>query len=79
MAFEDVVETGKQFPPEQQEMLIDLLRGWRIQARRMEIAEDARESVAASHNGRCAQGHPYIRWLVGNGTSVWLPLSQCGF
>ncbi len=52
MTFEQVVETAKQFPPEQQEMLIDLIRGWRIQARRREIAHDAQESLAAFHNGQ---------------------------
>lgn len=52
MTFEQVVEAVKQFPPEQQEMLIDLIRGWRIQARRLEIAEDAQESLVAFHNGQ---------------------------
>ena len=52
MTFEQVVETAKQFPPEQQEMLIDLIRGWRIQARRREIAHDAQESLAAFRSGQ---------------------------
>ncbi len=49
--FEQMVETAKQFPAEQQEMLIDLIRGWR-KARRREIAHDAQESLAAFRNGQ---------------------------
>jgi hypothetical protein len=52
MSFEQVVEMAKKFPPEQQEMLIDLIRGWRIEARRHEIAHDAQESLAAFHSGQ---------------------------
>jgi hypothetical protein len=52
MTFEQVVEMAKQFPPEQQEMLIDLIRGWRIEARRREIAHDAQESLAAFRSGQ---------------------------
>ncbi len=51
MTFEQVVETVKQFPAEQQEMLIDLMRGWRIEARRREIARDAQKSLAAFRGG----------------------------
>ena len=49
---EQVVETIKQFPAEQQEMLIDLIRSWRTETRRREIAHDAQESLAAFHNGQ---------------------------
>ncbi len=52
MTFEQVVETAKQFPAEQQEMLIDLMRAWRTAARRREIAHDAQESLAAFHSGQ---------------------------
>ena len=52
MTFEQVVETTKQFPPEQQEMLIELIRAWRTAARRREIARDAQESLAAFHSGQ---------------------------
>ncbi len=52
MTFEQVVEMAKQFPAEQQEMLIDLIRGWRIDARRREIAQDAQESLAAFRSGQ---------------------------
>ncbi len=52
MTFEQVVETVRQFPEEQREILVDLIRGWRIDARRREIARDARESLAAFHGGQ---------------------------
>ena len=52
MTFEQVIETIRQFPAEQQEMLIDLIRGWRTEARRREIARDAQESLAAFRSGQ---------------------------
>ena len=52
MTFEQVVETIRQFPAEQQEMLIDLIRGWRTETRRREIARDAQESLAAFRSGQ---------------------------
>jgi len=52
MTFEQVVEMIRQFPAEQQEMLIDLIRGWRIETRRREIARDAQESLEAFRSGQ---------------------------
>jgi len=52
MTFEQVVETIKQFPAEQQEMLVDLIRGWRTEARRREIARDAQESLTTFRDGQ---------------------------
>jgi hypothetical protein len=52
MTFEQIVETIRQFPAEQQEMLIDLVRGWRTESRRREIARDAQESLAAFRSGQ---------------------------
>ena len=52
ITFEQVVETAKQFPAEQQEMLIGLIRAWRTEARRCEIARDAQESLAAFRSGQ---------------------------
>lgn len=52
MTFEQVVETIRQFPAEQQEILIDLIRGWRTETRRFEIARDAQESLAAFRSGQ---------------------------
>jgi hypothetical protein len=54
MTFEQVVEMVRQFPTEQQEMLIDLILGWRTEARRREIARDAQESLAAFRKGQLA-------------------------
>jgi hypothetical protein len=51
MTFEQVIEMIRQFPDEQQEMLVDLIRGWRTETRRREIARDAQESLAAFRNG----------------------------
>ena len=52
MTFDQVVETIRQFPAEQQDMLIDLIRSWRIEAQRREIARDAQESLAAFRSGQ---------------------------
>lgn len=52
MTFEQIVETIKQFPAEQQEMLVDLIQSWRAEARRREIARDAQESLAAFRSGQ---------------------------
>ena len=52
MTFEQVVEMIRQFLAEQQEMLTDLIRGWRIETRRREIARDAQESLAAFRSGQ---------------------------
>jgi len=52
MTFEQVVETIRQFPAEQQVMILDLIRGWRTETRRREIARDAQESLAAFRSGQ---------------------------
>jgi hypothetical protein len=52
MTFEEVVERIRQFPAEQQEMLVDLILAWRTEARRREIARDAQESLAAFRRGQ---------------------------
>jgi len=49
---EQVVEMIKQFPAEQQEMLIDLIRSWCTETRRREIAHDAQVSLAAYRDGQ---------------------------
>lgn len=43
------IDTAMQLPPEQQEMLMEILRKRQIEARRQEIARDAQESLAAFH------------------------------
>lgn len=52
LAFEQIVDTVMQLPPEQQELLADLLKGWRIEARRREIARDANDSLSAYRAGK---------------------------
>ena len=52
VTFEQVIEMIRQFPDEQQEMLLDLIRGWRTETRRREIARDAQESLAAFRSGQ---------------------------
>lgn len=52
MTFEQVVETIRQFPDEQQEMLIDLIHSWRIESKRREMAHDAQESLSAFRSGQ---------------------------
>jgi 3-keto-L-gulonate-6-phosphate decarboxylase len=51
ITFEEVVETIKQLPAEQQQMLVDLIRAWHVDERRREIARDAKVSLAAFHRG----------------------------
>jgi len=51
MMFEQVVETVRQFSPEQREMLADLMHR-KIEASRHEIAKDARESLTAFRSGQ---------------------------
>ena len=52
LAFEQIVDTVMQLPPEQQDILADLLKGWRIEARRREIARDANDSLNAYRAGK---------------------------
>ncbi|XOF33152.1 MAG: hypothetical protein ACL93V_14225 [Candidatus Electrothrix sp. YB6] len=52
MTFEQVVEIARKFPIEQQEMLVDLIRSWHIEARRQEIARDTGKSLADFRAGQ---------------------------
>jgi len=52
VTFEQVVETIKQFPDEQQEMLVELIHNWQIEAQRREMARDAQESLEMFHSGQ---------------------------
>ncbi|MBA3922591.1 MAG: hypothetical protein H0X31_13195 [Nostocaceae cyanobacterium] len=47
-----VLETALQLPYEQQEMLIKLLQSRHHEIRRVEIAEDAQQSLADFHAGK---------------------------
>jgi hypothetical protein len=49
---DQVIDSAMQLPPEQLEMLLDILRRRQIDARRFEIAADARNSIAEFHEGK---------------------------
>jgi hypothetical protein len=48
---EQALNTVSQLPPDQQEMLIEIIQNRLVETRRQEIAEDAKESIAAFHQG----------------------------
>jgi hypothetical protein len=52
ITLDQALDTVMQLPPEQQEMLIEIIRSRRIERRRREIARDARESLAAFQAGK---------------------------
>lgn len=52
VTLDQAIDTALQLPPEQQEMLVDILRNRQIEARRQEIAVDARRSIAAFREGK---------------------------
>lgn len=51
ISLDEALETVMQLPPEQQEMLIDIIRHRQIERRRQEIADDAEQSMAAFQAG----------------------------
>lgn len=52
VTLDKALETAMQLPPEQQDMLLDILQRRRIEARRREIAGDAAESLQAFRTGQ---------------------------
>lgn len=52
VTLDDAIETVMKLPLEQREMLLEILRGRHIAARRQEIATDAEESIAAFRAGQ---------------------------
>ncbi|NUQ37769.1 MAG: hypothetical protein HUU23_08225 [Caldilineales bacterium] len=52
VTLDHAIDTALQLPAEQQEMLVDILRSRQIEARRQEIAADARASIAAFRAGK---------------------------
>ena len=52
VTLDQAIELAEKLPLEQQEMLVDILRKRKIEVRRREIAQDARESVSALHAGK---------------------------
>ncbi len=51
VTLDQAIDTALQLPPEQRDMLVDILRSRRIEARRQEIATEARQSIAAFREG----------------------------
>lgn len=52
VTLDQAIDTALQLPTDQQEMLVDILRSRQIEARRQEIAADARTSIAAFRAGK---------------------------
>jgi hypothetical protein len=52
IGFEQLVDTVRALPAEQQDILKELITKWRIEARRSEIARDAQESLAIYRTGQ---------------------------
>lgn len=52
VTLDQAIDTALQLPPEQREMLVDILRNRQIEARRQEIAAEARKSIAAFRKGK---------------------------
>jgi hypothetical protein len=52
VTLDQAIDVAIQLPPAQQEMLLDVLRSRRIEARRAEIAADARDAIAAYRIGQ---------------------------
>lgn len=48
---DQVLDVVMELPDEQQEMLLDIIKNRRLETRRKEIAEMARESLIAFHAG----------------------------
>ena len=52
VTLDQAIDTALQLPPEQREMLVEILRNRQIEARRAEIAADARRSIADFRAGK---------------------------
>ena len=52
ITLDQAIDTALQLPPEQREMLVEILRNRQIEARRQEIAADARKSIVAFREGK---------------------------
>lgn len=61
ITLDQAIDTAMQLPPAQREMLVDILRSRQIEARRQEIAADARDSIAAYRAGELrSQSAEYV-------------------
>jgi hypothetical protein len=52
VTLDQAVDTAMQLPPEQREMLVEILYRRKIEARRQEIATDAQASIAEFRSGQ---------------------------
>ncbi len=52
ITLDQAIDTVKQLPTEQQEILIDIFYHWQLEKRRKEIAEDAKTAIADFHAGK---------------------------
>lgn len=52
VTLDQVIDSAMQLPLEQQEMLLEILQSRQIEARRLEMARDAQESLAAFRAGK---------------------------
>jgi hypothetical protein len=52
ISLDEALETVMQLPPDQQEMLIDIVRHRQVERKRQEIADDAQESLVAFRAGK---------------------------
>jgi hypothetical protein len=51
VTLEEAILTVNQLPIEQKEMLLEIVKNQMIETRREEIAQDAKEAIAAFHRG----------------------------
>ncbi len=51
VTLEQAIVTVNQLPIDQREMLLEIVKNQMIESRRSEIAQDAKESIAAFHRG----------------------------
>ena len=51
ITLEEAILTVNQLPVEQREMLLEIVKNQMIETRREEIAQDAKEAIAAFHRG----------------------------
>jgi hypothetical protein len=52
VTLDQALDAAMRLPPDQQEMLIQLLHNRRIESQREEIAQNAQLSIAAFHSGQ---------------------------
>lgn len=51
VTLDNAIDTASRLPPEQQAMLVEILRRRHLEARRLEIATEARQAIAMFRDG----------------------------